>query len=186
MASQLRDDGHAIDRVVVQVGGGALASAVAQGFREAAELGALDRQPALHTVQTRGAFPLTRAFERVVLWRDEHGVADEAALAYARTHRHEFMWAWEEAPHSVAHGILDDETYDWVAVVGAMLATAGSAVVVDEDELRQANDLAFDATGIPADHTGTAGLAGLMELRRQGEIDDDERVAVLFTGIRRQ
>jgi threonine synthase len=186
MASQLRAAGEGIDRVVVQVGGGALASAVAQGFREANELGVVERQPALHTVQTRGAFPLARAFERVVTWRDEHGVGDEAALAYARTHRHEFMWAWEEAPHSVAHGILDDETYDWVAVVGAMLATGGSAVVVDEDALRSANDLGFDATGIPADHTGSAGLAGLMELCRRDDIGDDERVAVLFTGIRRQ
>ena len=24
------------------------------------------------------------------------------------------MWAWETTPASVAHGILDDETYDWV------------------------------------------------------------------------
>jgi threonine synthase len=186
MASQLREAGQEIDRVVVQVGGGALATAVAQGFREAHELGALARAPALHTVQTRGAFPLARAFERVATWRDEHDADAAAAMAYARTHRDEFMWAWEEAPHSVAHGILDDETYDWVAVVGAMLATNGSAAVVDEDTLRKANELGFEATGIPADHTGTSGLAGLMELRRRGEIDDDERVAVLFTGIRRQ
>jgi threonine synthase len=86
----------------------------------------------------------------------------------------------------VAHGILDDETYDWLAVVGAMLETGGSAVVVDEDTLRAGNELGFQATGIPGDHTGTSGLAGLMELRRAGKIGDDERVAVLFTGIRRE
>ena len=186
MASQLREDGVALDRMVVQVGGGALASAVIQGLREAHELGALERVPALHTVQTTGASPLARAFERVEAWREEHGVTVDAALAHARTHRGDFMWAWEEAPHSVAHGILDDETYDWVAVVRAMLETGGSPVVVDEPTLLEANELAFAETGIPADHTGSAGLAGLVELRRRGAIGDDERVGVLLTGIRRE
>ena len=186
MASVLRADGVALDRVVVQVGGGALATAVAQGLREARELGALERVPALHTVQTRGAFPLVRAFELISKWRDQEGATVEEALAYARTNRAEFMWPWEEAPHSVAHGILDDETYDWLAVVRAMLETGGSAIVVDEDTLREACDLAFETTGIPADHTGTSGLAGLVALRRHGAIEDDERVAVLCTGIRRE
>ena len=45
------------------------------------------------------------------------------------------MWPWETVPHSLAHGILDDETYDWVALVDAMLATGGQAIVVDEDEI---------------------------------------------------
>jgi threonine synthase len=186
MASQLRDAGETLDRVVVQVGGGALATAVIQGLREAHALGALASVPALHTVQTTGAYPLARAVDRVVTWRDENTTSTDVALAYARSHRHEFMWPWEEAPHSVAHGILDDETYDWLAVVRAILETGGSAVVVDEAALREANRLGFDATGIPADHTGTAGLAGLMALRRRGEVGDDERVAVLFTGIRRE
>src|SRR4051812_29177519 len=186
MASQLRAARTTLDRIVVQVGGGALASALAQGFREANELGALDRVPALHAVQTTGAFPLTRAFDRAKAWLEEQGATVDETVAYAREHREEFMWAWEEAPHSVAHGILDDETYDWLAVVGAMLATGGSAVVVGEDMLREANELGFQATGIPGDHTGTSGLAGLMELRRQGAIGDDERVAVLITGIRRE
>ena len=108
------------------------------------------------------------------------------ASSHARTHRDEFMWAWEEAPHSVAHGILDDETYDWLAVIGAMLATGGSAVVVGEDTLREANQLGVQATGISGDHTGTSGLAGVMGSAGPGEIGGDERVAVLFTGIRRE
>ncbi len=186
MASQLRARGEAVDRVVVQVGGGALASAVAQGLREAHELGAMNGVPALHTVQTRGAFPLPRAFELVTAWCGREGASVGEAVAYAREHRSEFMWPWEEAPHSVAHGILDDETYDWLAVVRAMLETGGSTVVVDEDTLREANDLGFETTGIPADHTGTSGLAGLIALRRAGSVGDDERVAVLATGIRRE
>ena len=59
-----------------------------------------------------------------------------------------------------------------------MLATGGSAVVVGEDTLREADVGSGDGDD-PA--PGTSGLAGLMELRRTGEIGGDERVAVLFT-----
>jgi threonine synthase len=93
------------------------------------------------------------------------------------------MWPWEEEPRSIAHGILDDETYDWLAVVEGMLATGGRPLVVDEAALARANALARRATGIDVDHTGSAGLAGLLALRAAGEVADDERVAVLFTGV---
>ncbi len=95
------------------------------------------------------------------------------------------MWPWEREPHSIAHGILDDETYDWLAVVEGMLATGGTALVADEATLTRANALAREATGIDVDPTGSAGLAGLLALRAEGEVGDDERVAVLFTGVTR-
>jgi threonine synthase len=170
---ELAASGIALDRVVVQVGGGALASAVAAGLREAGAT------PRLDTVQTEGAWPLRRAYDAVVTR------GGESALGYATAHRHEFMRPWEEEPHSVAHGILDDETYDWVAVVEAMLATGGEALVVGEKELLHANELGRQATGIAADATGTAGLAGLVALREAGSVGDDERMAVLFTGVDR-
>ena len=85
----------------------------------------------------------------------------------------------------MAHGILDDETYDWLAVVRGMLETGGSPVVVSEKTLLEANELAVDATSIDVDHTGSAGLAGLLDLRGRGEVGPAEAVAVLFTGVRR-
>ena len=54
-----------LDHLIVQVGGGALASSTIQALREAAGLGALARMPAIHTVQTTGAHPLERAYARV-------------------------------------------------------------------------------------------------------------------------
>jgi threonine synthase len=172
-----------IDRVVVQVGGGALASAIGQGLRESSTLGG-PPVPTIDTVQTRGTAPLGRAHDRVKA-RVEAGATVDEAIRDAATHRSAYMWPWETEPRSVARGILDDETYDWVAVVRAMLETGGRPVVVDEGTLRRANDLAVATTGIDVDHTGSAGLAGLVALRELGEVRDDERVAVLFTGIRR-
>ena len=106
-------------------------------------------------------------------------------MRYAAAHRSEFMWPWETVPHSLAHGILDDETYDWVALVEAMLATGGRALVASEDEIAQANVLGVEATGIDVDPTGSAGLAGLVQLSREGLISSGEQAAVLFTGARR-
>jgi threonine synthase len=193
LAAQLA--GTAMDHIVVQVGGGALASACAQGLREAAELGAIGREPRLHTVQTTGAHPLERAYERVratLPAGDRHGASAgpwragdiERALAAAARHRSDYMWPWESEPRSIAAGILDDETYDWRAVVGAMLTTGGQPLVVSEARLAEANELGV-AAGIPADPTGTAGLAGLLDLRQAGAVGADERVTVLFTGSRR-
>ena len=176
-----------LDHLIVQVGGGALASSCIQALGEAAGLGALGRLPRVHTVQTFGAHPLERAYHRVrALLTDKPG-PDEVrqAMAKAAAHRSAFMQPWEEEPKSVATGILDDETYDWRAVVEGMLLTGGRPLVVSEDSLVEANRLAVTATGIPVDPTGSSGLAGLLEMRRSGDIGDHDRAGVLFTGIQR-
>ena len=66
-----------------------------------------------------------------------------------------------------------------------MLRSRGLPVVVDEATLRAANRHARDTTGIDVDHTGSAGLAGAMELMRDGVIGPSESIAVIFTGVRR-
>ncbi|HET9599165.1 MAG TPA: pyridoxal-phosphate dependent enzyme [Anaeromyxobacteraceae bacterium] len=144
--------GASIDHAYVQVGGGALASALWQGFALAARLGWLPRAPRLVAVQTAGCAPLARAWERL-------GATPlpEAARARAR-----FMWPWEATPHSLAHGILDDETYDWWAIAEGLRATGGEVVVAGEGEVVRAHDLARRHTSIPASATGTAGLAGVL------------------------
>jgi threonine synthase len=174
-----------LDHCVIQVGGGALASACIQAFARAARLGALARTPRFHMVQTTGAYPLKRAYDRVVERIRGGGAGQDAALRYAATHRSEFMWPWEAEPRGIAHGILDDETYDWLAVVRGMLETGGEPLVVSEATLREANVLARSATGIAVDHTGSAGLAGLLQLQREGRVGRSETVAVIFSGAAR-
>jgi len=207
LVSDLAAAESAIDRLFVQVGGGALASACIQGLFEARALGPLAALPRVHTVQTRGAWPLKRAYDRVAAavlarWgRDGDGSAPpeddegrslfirdrvprewvEEELHHAMRHRSGFMWPWESEPRSIAHGILDDETYDWATVVWGMLLTGGYPLVVSEEVLAQANRLGREATGIAVDPTGSAGFAGLVEVARAGFMRG-ERAAVLFTG----
>jgi threonine synthase len=264
--------GVPLDRMFVQVGGGALASACARAWATLGrETGV--RVPRLHAVQTAGGFPLARAWARVALRtldtllvgslgfdaqvpghiravgdhrvvealrvlaeaRGGDGASAERAAAIdhvalaacadglrteagaaaamlvmrdAAANRAAFMRPWESEPRSAAHGILDDETYDWRSVTWGMIASGGWPVVVSEDHIAAANRLGRATTRIDVDHTGTAGLAGLMALahtaglsdrrdagsagrpRSRGEghaplVDPAERVAVIFSGVRR-
>jgi len=187
MVSDLTLSGTTLDHLVVQVGGGALASACVQAFAEAALLRAVAGVPRAHMVQTLGGHPLERAYHRVErLLPPGPGEEDiERALRQAATQRSAYMWPWESEPKSIAGGILDDETYDWLAVVGGMLRTGGQAVVVSEERLAESLALGR-AAGYSADATGCAGLAGLLELVAEGVVRPNEKVGVLFTGVERE
>jgi len=90
------------------------------------------------------------------------------------------MWPWESAPASLAHGILDDETYDWWEVVKAMRETGGEAIVADEAAIARALSLARAHTAIPVSATGAAGLAGALASPRSGR-----SAAAVFSGVER-
>jgi threonine synthase len=169
LADGFRAAGVAPDAIYVQVGGGALASALAQGFAVAAAAGVLPRAPRLVAVQTEGCAPLARAWGRL----------GATALGEAARRRSAFMWPWEQTPHSAAHGILDDETYDWWAIADGMRATGGAPVVVPEPLVGRARSLAAEA-GLVGSATGTAGLAGLLAKPAPGE-----RVVVILSGVER-
>jgi threonine synthase len=98
----------------------------------------------------------------------------------------DFMWPWDgPAPRSLAHGILDDVTYDWYWLLRAMLRAGGCAVIAGEETIRRAWELARAASGIPVCPTGAAGLAGLIELEACGAVDRRETVGLCFTGFDR-
>ena len=158
------------DRLFVQVGGGALASALAQGFALARGLGLVSGLPKLMAVQAARCAPLARAWQRLT----------SLDLGEAAHHRSRFMWPWETAPVSLASGILDDETYDWWAVAEGMRASGGAPIVVDEDVLAAARDAAHNHTGIRVSATGASGLAGAMALAADGG-----DIAVVFSGVER-
>ena len=184
LATQAGEAVVSIDRVFVQVGGGALATSTHMGMSLMVQHGLLDRAPALHAVQTTGAAPLERAYRLLRAEMDRVGA--DVAFAEAEREPARFMWPWETEPRSIASGILDDVTYDWLPVVHARVDTHGWPVVVDEATLVEANDLGRRHTGIAVDHTGTAGLAGLLhELRRDPSAWSDDRIVVLFTGEER-
>lgn len=215
MAGSLFGRKETLSDIIVQVGGGALASSVFQAFFETAtrvrEAENADASPAamqlprMHTVQTDGAYPLRRAWENLVDRVAERLVeapADDAQAAamlreqshreqvveeldYAAAHRRKFMWPWESTPHSIATGILDDETYDWFALLRAMAFSGGIPAVTDEITLRRANKIARETTAAKVSVTGSSGLAGLLTLLLSPESLGAGNAALLFTGAKR-
>ena len=165
---------HVTDDLVIQVGDGALFSAVAQGLALANELDAAATLPTLYAVQTLNSHPLALA------WK---ALGADGDIDAARRNRTLFMQPWLREPKSVATGIVDDETYDWAAVCAALLDSDGDVVLAKEPTLKRARDDAQQATGIAVSATGAAGLAGVYELRARDRIG--ALPTVIFTGIER-
>ena len=161
--------GSLISRMFVQAGGGAFVSCASSGFFAGAT------KPRIHAVQTQGCAPLARAFEIA----RTNGGARNAGARWSQC-----MWPWETTPVSIADGILDDETYDWIGACNAMADSDGYPVVATEEQIHESFALAQRVTNIDVSPTGSAGLAGLLAIRH--EVADDERVIVIFSGVRRQ
>ncbi|MEP7160694.1 MAG: PLP-dependent lyase/thiolase [Dermatophilaceae bacterium] len=151
-------------RVLIQVGGGAFAACVGWG------LGSGFR---LDTVQTEGGAPLQRAWQRV----------GDVATGELGARWGEFMTAWDN-PSSLADGILDDETYDWQADIEVMRACGGQPIVVSEQAVEEAFELAA-STGIPVSPTGSAALAALLPGDDGPVVTPGEPVAIVFSGVQR-
>lgn len=158
---ELAEQAAGIDSIYIQVGGGALATAVSMALPGVA----------LHPVQSSGCAPLRRAWDLLAPGFD----LDEASK-----NQDEYMWAWDD-PASAASGILDDVTYDWLPLLRRTLETGGEPIVAPEALIGDAYDLANRHTPVKPSPTGSAGLAGLMTDMPTSV----EKVAVLFTGVDR-
>ncbi len=164
------------DRVFVQVGGGAFAASLGAGLHDASGPVRVD------AVQAAGCAPLARAWRRAGRAAATPGPGSPASgIGDVAPRWGELMTAWDD-PHSVADGILDDETYDWLGVFAVLRRSGGDVVVAPESTILEAHDLAR-RVGYDVSATGSAGLAGLLATRRA--VADDERVVVVMSGIAR-
>tara|TARA_Y100001970_G_scaffold165989_1_gene202972 strand:- start:35158 stop:36258 length:1101 start_codon:yes stop_codon:yes gene_type:complete len=159
---ELRDQVDDLERIFVQVGGGALGTATARALPDVS----------IHPVQVAGCAPLKRAWDLL---------APSFNLERARSNPDEYMWPWDQ-PSSVASGLLDDVTYDWLPLLEATIESGGTPVVVPETTLIETHQIATSVTGLNVSPTGVAGLAGLLE----ASVEDGSIVGVLFTGIDRE
>ena len=153
-----------LDRIFVQVGGGAFATCV----------GATHPARRFHAVQAEGCAPLALAWERA------HATSGAEPVAVADRWA-ELMTPWPD-PHSLADGILDDETYDWIGVFAAIGGSGDAPVVASEADIVAAHALARSA-GFDVSATGSAGLAGLLAVA--DSVQPTERIAVVMSGVAR-
>ncbi len=168
---ELADQLPNIDSLYIQVGGGALSTAVSLAIPTAR----------LHPVQAEGCAPLRRAWD---LLTPDFDFAD------AEANPEKYMWAWDD-PQSFATGILDDVTYDWLPLLKQTHASGGEPIVAPEAFVLKAYEMAHEYTDIPVCPTGASGLSGLLSqppaprLASPTNTNTRERVVLLFTGIDR-
>ncbi|RMF94144.1 MAG: pyridoxal-phosphate dependent enzyme [Nitrospinota bacterium] len=162
----------------------------------------------LQFLASQGAITLPGSLQQVLseqerCWRERYGeelqrVAGQLAgqwgqepfqqaLYLALRQREKLFSPWDRGiPSSIAEGILDDTPYDGLEVCEGMLESGGFPVIVDEEQLFRAREMARETTGIDVSATGSAGLAGLLELLRMKAIRPQETVGLLFTGVERR
>ena len=158
---EFRDDyGDFPDRIVLPVGNAGNTAALYKAFRELVQSGALavDEVPKLTGVQAEGAAPMVEAIEE---GNDE-------------------VRRWEEV-ETRATAIRIGNPVNAPKALPGIRNTGGTAVAVSDSAITDAQrDLAEEGVGV--EPASAASLAGLRKLRREGVVDDDERVVCLTTG----
>jgi threonine synthase len=146
------------DVVFVPVGDGCIISGVWKGFKDLYELGFIDALPHLVGVQAKGSAPLVKAFQQ---GRDE---------------------VIPEPVSTIADSISVGFPRDQIKALRAIHQSGGLFISVTDQEIRTALRKLPETSGIFVEPAAAAAFAGLLKLREQNKLADEDRVAVLLTG----
>jgi threonine synthase len=150
------------DWVVVALGDGCTTAGIWKGMHEMHALGVLPRVPRILAVQAEGAAPLAKA------WGAKN-FGD--APSYERV-----------KVHTVADSIAVGEPRNWRKALRAVKASEGAIVTASDDAILEgARDIAA-FTGVFAEPTASATLAGLARAREEGIVGAKDRVLLVVTG----
>ncbi|WP_121820268.1 threonine synthase [Halostella salina] len=157
LAEQSAVRGEVPDWIAFSMGDGCTTAGAWKGFREFHELGYVDDTPKMLGVQAEGASAIHDAFH-------EHGDADEVA-------------------ETVADSIAVGRPRNTVKACRALEESDGTAVLVDDEAILDAETLLGRTEGIYAEPAGAAAVAGVRQAVAEGVIDRDETVVVNSTGF---
>ena len=148
------------DRIVLPVGNAGNTAALYKAFRELVASGALDEDevPKLTGVQAEGAAPFVEAIENG--W--------------------DHVERWETV-ETRATAIRIGNPVNAPKALPGVRETGGTAVAVSDEAITDAQR-ALARDGIGVEPASAASVAGLLELRERGVVDDDEHVVCLTTG----
>jgi threonine synthase len=162
IAQQL--DWQAPDVVFVPVGDGNIIAGTYKGFKELADIGAIDKVPAIIAVQSTGSNAIALAVDRV-----RNGIpVNEAVQPVAAT--------------TMADSISVDLPRDGVAAVRAVIESEGDAIQVTDDEIRQAIVELAGRAGIFAEPAGATAYAGVRKWAATHPGADRLNAVCLVTG----
>ena len=148
------------DVVIYPTGGGTGLIGIWKAFQEMEELGWIgEKRPRMVAVQSSGCAPIIRAFE----------AGTEEALP------------WQNA-ETIADGIRVPMAIGSRLILKALYQSHGTAVAVDDDQIRQAQKRLASTEGVYACIEGAAPIAALEKLVGMKWIMPQERVLVFNTG----
>jgi threonine synthase len=145
------------DAIVAPVGDGVIISGVYKGFCDLVNAGLADRMPRLIAVQAERSDAVIRLME---------------------------TGSFEPAfdPSTVADSISVSVPSNALMAVAAVQSTGGCAVRVTDDEIMCAQQQLAELSGLFAEPSAAAALAGLEKLLDEGKADRREQIVLLITG----
>ena len=149
------------DVIVYPTGGGTGLVGMWKAFAELEALGLIaPERPRMVSVQAEGCAPIVRAFEN----------------------GERFAEPWEDA-HTRASGIRVPSAVGDFLILDAIRGSGGSAVAVEERSIADMQTFAGRMGAGYVSPESAAALAAVPELRRNGQLEDDDEVVVFDCGI---
>jgi threonine synthase len=147
------------DAVLVPTGDGVILAGVAKGFRDLERSGLIGRVPRLIAVQPEGAAAIVTAL------REGRGTVTPVPGA-----------------HSVADSLTVEAPRNAIQCMSVIRASGGSGVAVSDQAILDSIPRLACLSGVFAEPSAAAGLAGLDVALEAGLVERDERVVMLVTG----
>ena len=148
------------DVVVVSVGDGCIIGGVHKGFADLQRLGWTNRMPRLIGAQAEGSSYMFQA------WKNGEDLMTKPPVPAA----------------TVADSISADLPRDRFKAMAAVKETEGAFVEVSDSQILSAMVTMGQRIGVFAEPAAAAAMAGLRVARRQGLVEEGERVVVISTG----
>lgn len=145
------------DWLVFSVGDGCTIAGAWKGFREFYELGYVEDTPQMLGVQAEGASAIHDSFH-------DHDDIDEIA-------------------DTLADSIAVGRPRNTIKACRAMEESGGTSILVEDQEILEAEVLLGSSEGIYTEPAGATSVAGVKKALEEGIIEEDESVIVVSTGF---
>ncbi|WP_338601514.1 threonine synthase [Sulfolobus tengchongensis] len=147
------------DNVIVPVGNAGNIYAIWKGFNELVKVGVIDRIPRMIGVQAEGASPIASA---IIKGKDTP----------------DFI----ENPDTIATAIRIGKPVNWQKAVRAIKESGGTAIIVSDSEILDAQKTLARKEGIGAEPASATALAGYFKAINDKIVDKDEKTVLILTG----
>jgi len=146
------------DWVVVPIGNGCNLAGIWKGFKEFSELGFISKKPRMVGIQPTGSSPVVSAYKN----------------------KKDFFEPVN--PNTLAGALAVGKPRNFIKTVRSLKESDGTVESVTDDEILEAQSMLARTEGIFGEPGGTAPVAGMIKLVRNGIMDPDDRICCVVTG----